>query len=271
MQRGFPLLSAFRLSPARRLVACLGAATLATALCVDAEALVANCDDGSVVFAQRWEDVHCAGAAEVAAGEAPRLGLASASIAPDWRETRRRREAARELDLEAQVERARAALRTARPHERTHEPQGFELAEAEHRALSRFIELSQQRAALDVARSDVNGSGARMQVAHSAAFQSQLFESLEASGREGSGRVLVFSLAPGAASLDEVPAFAQRGATFRPRRADPGQLGWIVPQGAAPGAQRRQLGYVVLPLGFDLARPLVLFWGEAVSAARLDP
>jgi hypothetical protein len=275
------------LSRRLRLLAGLGAIGLAALVPADSPALVANCEDGSVVLASRWEDVHCAGAVEVAPGETARLGEARRLDVPDWRKARRQHEAQRELDLETQIERAHTALRleretrrqqreTLRPRRETLqqalpelEATRFELSKPEYDALSRFIELRQEFAVADIARGAAGP--ARMRLAHSQAFEAKLRVRLVAAGRDGAGIVLVFSLAPQGAQLGDPPHFAQRGSTFRPQSPDPAQLGRIIRKGAPEDEAGARLGYVVLPAGFELGRPLVLFWGDAIAVAQLLP
>jgi hypothetical protein len=63
-----------------------------------------------VVIAQRWEDVHCAGAVRMPDGYVPRVGSArDRAMAVSFE-----REAARERDLEAQIGRAVGGSRTDR-------------------------------------------------------------------------------------------------------------------------------------------------------------
>ena len=263
-----------------RFVAGLGAMGLAALVPAHSGALVADCEDGSVVLASRWEDVHCTGAVEVAPGETPRLGAVRQLDRPDWRKARRQREAQRELDLETQIEHARTGRRpgreTLRPQRETlrqaaglpaFEATRFELSESEYDSLSRFIERSQERAPAHIAR-DAEGR-ARMRLAHSRAFEAKLRARLVAAGRDGAGTVLVFSLAPHGAQLGDPPHFGQRGSTFRPQTPDPAQLGRIVRKGGPLDEAAPRLGYVVLPAGFDLGRPVLLFWGDAVAVARL--
>jgi hypothetical protein len=280
MQRSSASFSQPRRPRRLRLVAGLGAMGLAALVPAPSGALVAECEDGSVVLASRWEDVHCAGAVEVAPGETPRLGAARQLDRPDWRRARRQHEAQRELDLETQIERARTGLR---PERATLRPQPaaprqapglpaceatrFELSQSEYDALSRFIELSQERAATHIDR-DAEGR-ARMRLAHSQAFEAKLRARLVAAGRDGAGTVLVFSLAPHDARLGDPPHFGQRGSTFRPQTPDPAQLGQIVRKGGPLDEPKTRLGYVVLPAGFELGRPLLLFWGDAVAATQL--
>jgi hypothetical protein len=110
----------------------------------------------------------------------------------------------------------------------------------------------------------------QIRLAHSRAFEERLRADLAARGSLAPGPVLLFSLEPTAAGLGAMPpSFAQRGVTFRPQPMSPSQLGWIAGADAASDRRTPRLGYVALPAGFDLTRPLVVFWGDAVAAAWL--
>jgi hypothetical protein len=233
-------------------------ATLAGALMAvtDASALVASCPDGSVILAKHWADVRCLGAVEVTPGSTPRLGPARRAGRPDKQAFRRREEAARERDLEHQIHPSWPpppqvlAAATLPP-----EP---------HRNLGLLIALSPTAVSLEGP-----GLPGRLRLAHSVAFEALLGGALAASGAPPGGPILVFSLTPPADGRGATPpSFAQGGTTFRPAPADPRQLGWITPEaGEAPLAAAR-LGYVVLPAGFELDRPLAVFWRDEVTAAR---
>jgi hypothetical protein len=74
-------------------------ALIASALDAGAESVVASCADGSVIFAGRWTDVGCAGAARMPPGQVARVGSEpDRTRALAWE-----REAARERDLEASL------------------------------------------------------------------------------------------------------------------------------------------------------------------------
>ena len=262
-----------RLLPSAGLAVCLvAAALLATPL--PSHALVANCEDGSVVLAKRREDVRCSGATLVEPGAAPRLGPPRGPDASFRHEARKLRELARERDLETQIERALAVER-AQPRlapSPPAEPTRFELGTKEHDALARFIELSQQRARAAVAHTRSDTGAARMRIAHSPAFETRLRGSPAARAIAGAGAVLVFALDSDGPTRDAARlSFAQRGTTFRPQASAASHLGWIVREGEEPLRGTSRLGYVVLPVGFDLERPLVVFWGDAVAAVKLGP
>ena len=238
---------------------------LAAALPTTARALIAACADGSVVFAKRWEDVHCAGAVEVAPENMPQLGYVPRDRSAERRAFSRQHEAMRERDLEAQLAALPAPAIQARPSAPALPL--VALSAAEYRDLARLVALSQERAAVAIER---GAPPVQMRLAHSRAFEARLRADLAARGASAPGPILLFSVEPTAGSLGAMPpSFAQRGVTFRPQPMDRSQLGWIVGADAAPDRGAPRLGYVALPAGFDLTRPLVVFWGDAVAAAWL--
>ncbi|MBW1688224.1 MAG: hypothetical protein JRS35_24570 [Deltaproteobacteria bacterium] len=244
----------------------VAAGTLLTAaLPATARALIATCADGSVVFAKKWQDVHCSGAVEVAPEDVPQFGYVPRDRAAERRAFSRQHEAMRERDLEAQL----AALPAVAAQARSTGPALplVALSAAEYRDLARLVALSQERAAVAIER---GAPPVEIRLAHSRAFEARLRADLAARGSSAPGPILLFSVEPTAGSLGAMPpSFAQRGVTFRPQPMDPSQLGWIAGADAAPARGAPRLGYVALPAGFDLARPLVVFWGDAVAAAWL--
>ena len=240
-------------------------ALLAAALPTTARALIAACADGSVVFAKRWEDVHCAGAVEVAPEDVPQFGYVPRDRAAERRTFSRQHEAMRERDLEAQLAALLAPAIQARPSDPVLPL--VALSAAEYRDLARFVALSEERAAVAI---EHGAPPVQIRLAHSRAFDERLRADLAARGSSAPGPILLFSVEPTAGSLGAMPpSFAQRGVTFRPQAMDPSQLGWIAGGNAAPDRGAPRLGYVALPAGFDLARPLIVFWGDAVAAAWL--
>jgi hypothetical protein len=238
---------------------------LGAALPTSARALIAACADGSVVFAKRWEDVRCSGAVEVAPEDVPQFGYVPRDRSAERRAFSREHEAMRERDLEAQL----AALPARAIQARRSAPALplVALSAAEYRDLARLVALSRERAAVAIER---GAAPVQIRLAHSRAFEERLRADLVARGSSAPGPVLLFSVEPTAGSLGAMPpSFAQRGVTFRPQPMDPSQLGWIAGADAAPDRSAPRLGYVALPADFDLARPLVVFWGDAVAAAWL--
>ena len=236
-----------------RLAAALGASLLAAAAAsAGARSLLATCADGSVVVARQWKDVRCEGAMPVEP-DALALGVHH-SRQPDQRALRRAHEAVRERDLDEQLaavvreRRASAVLR---------------LAPAERWRLARRIAAGE--GVFTLAR-EIEGAGrVHARVVYSPEIEARVREQ---AARPPAGPIVVFSLEPAAAlPRAGLPAFAQGGVTVRPRLADPGRMGWLSTAVGDPRAPL--LGWVALPAGFDPARPMALFWGDAVSAARL--
>ena len=238
---------------------------LAAALPSTARALIATCADGSVVFAKKWQDVRCTGAVEVAPNDVPQFGFVPRDRAAERRAFNRQHEATRERDLEAQLAALPAVSAQARPAGAALPL--VALSAAEYRDLVHLVSLSQERAEVAI---EGGAPPVQIRLAHSRAFEARLRTDFAARGSSAPGPILLFSVEPSAVGLGTTPpSFAQRGVTFRPQPMDPSQLGWIAGGGAAPGRSAPRLGYVALPAGFDLTRPLVVFWGDAVAAAWL--
>jgi len=238
---------------------------LAAALPSSARALIATCADGSVVFAKKWQDVRCSGAVEVAPEDVPQFGFVPRDRVAEGRAFSRQHEAMRERDLEAQLAALPAVAAQARPSGPALPL--VALSAAEYRDLAGIVALSQERAVVAIER---GAPPVQIRLAHSRAFEARLRSDLAARGSSAAGPILLFSVEPAAVGLGATPpSFAQRGVTFRPQPMDPSQLGWISGADAAPGRDAPRLGYVALPAGFDLARPLVVFWGDAVAGAWL--
>lgn len=215
--------------------------------------IVAGCGDGSVVFAAKWEDVHCAGAVRMTRGRVPGVGAV-----PDPTPHVSPREVARERALEREIAAVVPSAGGA--------PIGSAdvmLPTAEHRALRDLVVLGRAPASAGLAYRRDGARPARIDVAYSRDLDERVRATFEQVGIPLAGPVLAFRLDAGPST--PVPAFAQGGVTHRPDPRDVRELGWVREIGAAPATGPR-LGYAVLPAGFDVTRPLVLFWGDAVAA-----
>ena len=133
-----------------------------------------------------------------------------------------------------------------------------------------LVDLSQRHAPATLELPRAAATAAVLRIAHSRAFEERLRARVREAGRYLSGRVLVFSVEAGAVDFAATSlSFHQGGAGFRPRVDDPGEIGWVdAVSGAREWADRR-LGYVVLPVFFDVSRPLAIFWDDAVVATTL--
>ena len=103
----------------------------------------------------------------------------------------------------------------------------------------------------------------RVALAHSAAFEARLRRAAAVGGGIGGGPVLVFTAVAGDHEhFQPAFTFAQGHLAFAPRAGDARQLGFVQgrPGNLAPGDV--VLGYVVLPEGFSLTRPVDVYWHD---------
>lgn len=220
--------------------------------------VVASCEDGSVIFATKWEHVRCEGAIRMPPGFVPR-------VASEYDRALVVAEHSREREMEEQLAGFDARRRAASfAHTAV-----VMLPPREHAELAHFVERGSGPAAAALEYGRVAGPGERMTLAHSHPFDSQLRAAFAELGTPLAGPVLVFRFEPAdAVASIPVPSFAQGGISFRPSSGDARQLGWIDAGDSAPAPDAPRLGYVALPVEFDLRRPLVIFWGNAVVATR---
>jgi hypothetical protein len=219
--------------------------------------IVASCADGSVIFATKWEEVRCAGAIRVPRSHGTRVGsMPGRSVALALE-----REAARERDLEEQIAQWVVQRRAVLARSLAFTPR-------EHSNLRQLIASRPAPAAAVIEYERRVGAPARMRVAHAVRFETHLRHVFERLGMSLAGPALVFEADGFSFRSAPVPFFAQGGITFRPDAGDPRQLGWISEEVAGAGPAASRLGYVVLPSGFDVNRPVVIFWGDAVVATQ---
>ncbi len=103
----------------------------------------------------------------------------------------------------------------------------------------------------------------RVSLAHSAAFEARLRRAAAVAGGLGGGPVLVFTaLARDHEHFQPAFTFAQGHLAFAPRSGDPRQLGLVQGRSGNLAPDDLVLGYVVLPEGFDLTRPLDVYWHD---------
>jgi hypothetical protein len=249
--------------------------------------ITAACPDGSIVRAKKWIDVHCAGAVEVALDDATPVGSGVRARSIAWENFLRDQEAMRRAGQQALIDvghvsnQPPAGLADRPRQTRTRDVSSLRpltpeyslaLTSDERRDLGLLVDLSQRDtpAILEYIRD--GATVAVLQIAYSRAFEAKLRAHQTGVGSLPAGPVLVFSLEPGhAADLATRLAFSQRGAGFRPSAGDPREFSWIHNGEAKTGVGTRRLGYIVLPAFYELSRPLVVFWGDAVVATTLRP
>jgi hypothetical protein len=136
------------------------------------------------------------------------------------------------------------------------------LGDADLRDLVEVIALRQELAPAEFLVRDALGAETlRVQLAHSAAFETRV---LEATGRPASEwRVVVFA-ANALAAGEFRPNFfvVQDGATFRPDPADPGEVGMLLGEPGALEQGTVAVGYFAFPARFDPARNLEIYWND---------
>jgi hypothetical protein len=229
---------------------------LASAMDAGGGLVMVSCPGGAVALAKDASDVHCAGALRMPPGRIARVrSQDDREVARAWE-----RDVARERSLEREIEALLERRRATRPAEAA----PVTLSRLEYAELRRVAAVVHAPAVASIAYRHGDGSRDRLRFAHAPWLGARLRELMPLPGS-----VLVFELhrAPALAAAP-VPSFAQGGVTFRPDPSDPSQLGWVA---GGPAESRRgspQLGYVALPEGFDVERPLAIFWGDEVVATR---
>jgi hypothetical protein len=218
--------------------------------------VMVSCPGGAVALAKDASDVHCAGALRMPPGRIARVrSRGDREVARAWE-----RDVARERRLEREI----GELLERREAPRRAEPAPVLLSPLEYAELRRVAAVVHAPAVASIAYRHGDGIRDRLRFAHAPWLGARLREVMPLPGP-----VLVFELhrSPELAAVP-VPSFAQGGVSFRPDPSDPSQLGWVASGASASPPGSPQLGYVVLPEGFDVERPLAIFWGDAVVATR---
>ena len=167
---------------------------------------------------------------------------------------------------------AAPAVGSAPPHAATPRSAGplpLGLTDGELRDLFFLVELSQQRAPATFTQATARGAeGMRVSFAWSQAFEDRVHGA--AAGAEG--KPVLFSVqAKEPATFQPNFTFVQGPVAFTPKRDDASQFGVLQGHAGALGAQDLALGYVVLPAGLDLARPIDVYWDDRRLAATFRP
>jgi hypothetical protein len=266
-----------------------------------APAVTGVCPDGSVFVVQRSADVPCRGAKRVDSHEVPPLRPENLPRSYLWDVHREKVDQNNPYNLVDRAAKVResgvslgpdtlsatqggvassgpmpepalpqvASAPPSTPAPPTRAPADLGLTDGELRDLFYLVELSQQRAPATLLRAGPAGPDSlRVSFAHSQAFD----ERLHRAGNTGGGPVLLFSVQPKAAGRFQPNfTFVQGHTTFSPRRDDPAQLGVISGRIGELQADELLLGYVVLPAGIDVQRPIDLYWDDQQIAATFRP
>jgi hypothetical protein len=282
-----------RISPA--LIAALGFVWPAAAL-----AITGVCPDGSVFVVRRQADVPCREAKRVEPSRVPPLRPENLPRAYLWEVHRQKIDENNPYNLVERAEKVRtlgnaelapgaapplgaapgglatgapalpqvAAAPPPAPLPSGPRPSDLALSDGELRDLFYLVELSQKRAPATFLRAGAAGDESlRVSIAHSQAFEERLREA----GAQG-GPVVLFTV-QSAGSERFLPnfTFVQGQTTYSPRRDDPSQLGVLSGRLGDLAADDLVLGYVVLPPGIDLTRPIDVYWDDRQLATTLRP
>jgi hypothetical protein len=266
-----------------------------------AESIVGVCPDGSVFIVQSSEDVPCAEAKRVEAGEVPPLRPEYLPRPYQWEVFHAQQDPNNPYNL---VDRARAVREAGAPPQQeapgadeaaqppappapppqvasapppepaAPPPRRLEVAlsDQEKRDLALIVELSQQRAPATLSRQSGGAPTLVLRLAHSAAFEDRLHQAAAAAGRPVSGPVVLFSAEAAAPeSFHANLTFAQAHTAYHPEREDPAQFGLVEGHLGALQAGQRVLGYVVLPVGVDPSQPIDVYWNDRRLVTTLRP
>jgi hypothetical protein len=102
---------------------------------------------------------------------------------------------------------------------------------------------------------------------------SQAFEDrVHSASAATNGKPLLFSVQAAAPSTFQPNfTFVQGPVAFTPKRDDASQFGVLQGHAGSLAARDLALGYVVLPSGLDLARPIDVYWDDRRLAATFRP
>ena len=272
------------------------AAALASAS--SAFAITGVCPDGSIFIVQSASDVPCKNAKRIEPHEVPPVRPENLPRPYLWevhREKLDQNNPYNLVDRAAQMRKlgrtdndgaagppsgaaasglasAAPAVGSAPPHAATPRSAGplpLGLTDGELRDLFFLVELSQQHAPATFTLPAAHGSeGLRVSFAWSQAFEDRVRRALPS----GEGKPLLFTVqAKEATSFQPNFTFVQGSSTFTPKRDDVSQFGILQGHAGALAARDLVLGYVVLPAGVDLARPVDMYWDDRRLAATLRP
>ncbi len=258
---------------------------IAFGVATPAYALAGVCPDGSVFIVQRASQIPCTGAKQVEPSKIPPLRPENLPRPYLWEVYREKADVGRNpyhlLERADEVRRGETArpgdalgapvASAPPPMARVDRVRDLGLSEGEVRDLFMVVELSQQRSPVHLVDGDPGRERLRVSFAHSRAIADRAVQGgLVSAG--GSSRVLLFS-AVAAHSAEFHPNFTlvQGRLAFQPDATDTRQLGFLRGEIGPQQPDAVVLGYVVLPDGFDLSRPLDLYWNDRrIESARLE-
>lgn len=280
-----------------RFAACCATSLVAMAAIVapDASASISGvCPDGSMFIVQRIASVPCRGAKTVEPSDVPPLKPEFLPRPHGWEVHNRRNDPNNPYNLidSTPIDQRDAVQRTSRPAPRETQtvraaaPQvrqqapappappmqvqgvgSLGLADAEISDLATIVELSQRNAPAAILS---RGTGGRVQLARSQAFESRLRESFAQRGQQTSGNVVLFRVDTEASgAFWGNLTFVQGHIAYQPDAEEPTQLGLIRGNMGELGSDEAVLGYVVIPDGFDLSQPVNIYWNDLQITATL--
>ena len=274
---------------------CLLSVALAVQAASAAAAITGVCPDGSVFIVQTRAQIPCAGAKEVEPSQVPPMRPENLPRPYLWEVYRERTDTGRNpyhlLDRADAVRRGTEAAGQPAPQGATastrgapldpqpeaaragaRQPTQLGLSDGEVRDLFFLVELSQQYAPVAFVEGIPGRERLRVSFAHSEAFSERVRQSGLVAPASSSPVLLFSSVAGDAISFHPNFTLVQGHLAFQPDLRDPSQMGLLR---GSPGRQEVEgvvLGYLVLPDGFSLDRPLDLYWDDRrIEAAQLRP
>ncbi len=262
------------------------AGLLAIGAAGSAHALAGVCPDGSIFIVKTAAQIPCEGAKEVEPSKMPPLRPENLPRPYLWEVYRERADVGRNpyhlLERAEDVRRGGPETAStppavsAPPPESAPAPSASDrvrqlgLSEGEVRDLFVLVELSQQRSPVHFVDSEGGRERLRVSFAHSRAFRDRA-EQGGLVDRGTAREVLLFSsVAAQATEFHPHFTLVQGQQAFQPHAGNRAEIGLL--RGAV-GPQARDavaLGYIVLPEGFDLSRPIDVYWNDRrIESARL--
>ncbi len=248
-----------------------------------AHAIAGVCPDGSVYIVQNASQIPCEGAKQVEPSKIPPLRPENLPRPYLWEVYREKADVSRNpyhlIERADEVRRGEPATEAQRAanrpgaaavpgpptpgaSERVDRVRDLGLSEGEVRDLFMLVELSQQRAPVHFVETTQGREQLRVSFAYSLAF----VERAQQAGLVPTGArnpVVLFS-AVAAQTAPFHPNFTvvQGQLAFQPDPEDDAQLGLLRGRGGVQTPDAVVLGYLVLPDGFDLSRPVDLYWND---------